>query len=747
MRLASATTVLPLALALGALVAGCEAPQYPPQSDRAAARPLTGVATAPPAPEARQGVAQAGDGSSLGSFKVIRGRSPSAVQPPAVTPTTTRERRARDAAAAVRPVFRLGSGRFLNNALYSRGMQGSAAPDLLDEEGVILNFANADIREVVRAILGDILQLNYTVAPEVSGQVTLQSSSPLATSDLIPTLESLLRLNGAALVVEGGLYKVIAFEGTAGQPAPLYLTPGGIKALPGYGVEAIPLRFVAAREMAKILEPFAAEGSILSVDASRNLLLVSGTPEERAALVAAVEVFDVNWLSGTSFGVFPLENARAETMAQELGIIFGSAQNESLQDIIRFVPVERLNAVLVISLQPRYLQEAREWIAELDKSAGGATPRVFVRFIENQRASELAEVLGQVFGAQTRTVASRALTPDLEPASLAPGIPGEGEGISTTPSGSLALPPPSDGILVRGEKDIRIIAVDATNSLVVLATPQDYRMVEDAIDQLDVLPLQVLIEATILEVTLNDDLEFGVQWFFDSGQSEFRLSEFADGGVSRVFPGFSYIFQEAPDVRFVVNALSEITDVNVVSSPQLLVLDNQSAELQVGDEVPIATQQAVSVTDPEAPIVNSIEFRDTGVILRVTPRVNKGGLVVLEIEQEVSSVVATTTSGIDSPTIRQRRITSSVAIQGGETVALGGLIREEATRGSSGIPYLSDIPVLGFLFGSRINDQDRTELLVLITPRVVRNQRDARDVTNELRRRMQTIEPLPLRIE
>ena len=233
-----------------------------------------------------------------------------------------------------------------------------------------------------------------------------------------------------------------------------------------------------------------------------------------------------------------------------------------------------------------------------------------------------------------------------------------------------------------------------------------------------------------------------MQWFFDSGDSEFTLSEFADGAAGSLFPGFSYVFQSTSDVRIVINALSEITDVNVVSSPQLMVLDNQSAELQVGDEVPVATQQAVSVTAADAPIVNTIEFRDTGVILRVTPRVNTGGLVLMDIEQEVSSAIQTTTSGLNSPTIRTRRVTSTVAIQSGETVTLGGLIRDETTKNTSGLPFLSDLPVVGFLFGTRQNDRDRTELLILITPRVVRNQREARDVTNELRRRMQTIEPL-----
>ena len=260
------------------------------------------------------------------------------------------------------------------------------------------------------------------------------------------------------------------------------------------------------------------------------------------------------------------------------------------------------------------------------------------------------------------------------------------------------------------------------------------------------MPLQVLIEATIAEVTLTDDLEYGIQWFLKSANSQFNLSEpTAPGAAPRVFPGFpgfSYLFASAADIRVTLNAIASVTDLNVISSPSLMVLDNQSAEIQVGDQVPVATQSAVSVTDPAAPVVNSIEYFDTGVILRVTPRVNAGGLVTMEIEQEVSDVSTTLTSGIDSPTIDQRRIRTTVAVQSGETVTLGGLIRDDRESSNSGVPVLREIPVLGKLFSTTTDFGERTELIVLITPRVVSNQLDARRVTEELRRRIRAVAPL-----
>jgi len=456
-----------------------------------------------------------------------------------------------------------------------------------------------------------------------------------------------------------------------------------------------------------------------------------------------------------SFGLFSLNSANAESLVDELQTIFSEAGFGPSHELLRFIPIARLNAVIAISPRAFYLEQAQAWIQQLDRGTSGAGERLHIYFVENARAAELAEVLNQAFDRREQGGTRDATTPALLPAAYGAAAveAGRDDTGANPPAGDAQSGRPvvpadrPRGIGLSGAGRVRIIAAESSNALLVLATPQDYRMVEQAIRRLDIIPLQVLIEATIAEVTLNDALRYGVQWFLDSGDNEFTLSELASGAAGQLFPGFSYLFKTGGDVRVVLNALSSVTDVEVVSSPQLMVLDNRTAELQVGDEVPIATQSAVSVTDPDAPIVNSIEFRDTGVILRVTPRVNPGGLVTMEIAQEVSSVVGTTTSGIDSPTIQQRKVTSSVAVQSGETVALGGLISERRERSSGGLPLLSEIPLLGAAFGSKADGAVRTELLVLITPRVVTNQRDAREVTEELRSRMRAVRPLSRKVE
>jgi general secretion pathway protein D len=505
----------------------------------------------------------------------------------------------------------------------------------------------------------------------------------------------------------------------------------------------------------------------------RNVLLLAGSSAELDALGELVAMFDVDWLAGMSFGLFPLEEAEATELATELEAVFGGEESGPLTDIVRFVPIERLNAILVISAQPAYLDRAQTWIDRLDRIGEGVEQRIFVYAVQNGRATDLAEVLGEVFGIPTATVApGDLLAPGMEAAQIGAGAfelgeselgaategeeqfqePQEQQEQQVTPTpqpfgmerprGTLGATRP-DG--AEDDRDIRVIADDTTNSLVIRATPRDYRQIRDALAELDIMRLQVLIEATIAEVTLNGQLRYGVEWFFRYGDVEFTFSRLATGAVGGNFPGFSALL-DTGDVVAVFNALEKITDVNVISSPHLLVLDNQTALLQVGDEVPIATQQAVSVTDPDAPVVNSIEQRDTGVILSVTPRVNASGLVFMEIEQESSDAVPTITSNLDSPTIRQRRVASTVAVQSGEAVVLGGLIRDSVRQEDTGLPILHRLPIIGPLFGVTDTINDRTELLVVLTPRVIRNPEQARAVTEELRRRLRGLVPLEARV-
>ena len=606
-----------------------------------------------------------------------------------------------------------------------------------------LNFADADLREVIRTMLQDVLETNYTLDPRVQGTVTLQTSRPLSRAQILPTLEEILRLNGAALVESSGLFRIVPLE-EAGKAAP-NLSFDDIR-VRGLSVRVIPLRFVAAGEIEGLLQAFSSVAGGITIDAARNLLFVAGTRQELSNLSSLVSVLDVDWMKGMSFALKPLKSTGPETMIVELEQILLDPAGPDLSSLLRFVPIERMNAVLAIAKQPRYLDEALRWIERLDQG-GTDQQRLHVYYVQNRRAADLAEVLGQIFGVETSILGdtTSSLAPGLTPVTLSGEAPVEG-GPEVEIAPPPSLPPRSGGPSASGSTglgglgEVRIIADQESNSLVTLASTTDYRAVEAALKQLDILPLQVLIEATIAEVTLTDELDFGLRWFFQAGDNEFNFSELTQTAIGASLPGFNYVF-DSGDAVVALNALKDITDVNVLSAPSIVVLDNQTAKLEVGDQVPITTRSSISTDDPDARTVNSVEQRDTGVLLTVTPRVNASGLVILEVVQEVSDAVQTDTSDIDSPTIQQRKLESTIAIQSGATVALGGLVRDRIEETVSGIPLLMDIPVLGNLFKNRNDIRDRTELLVLLRPRVIRNPDDARALTDELRRKLPGIFP------
>ena len=601
-----------------------------------------------------------------------------------------------------------------------------------DGELLDIDLDNASILDAADLILGDILGVNFSLEDGLGGTITIKTAAPVSRDAILGIFESALEQKGAVLIEENGIYRISSAEKAMLGPRNFGVGAArSIETSVGFSVQVVPLRFASAAEMERILKPIASSGAIVRVDRARNLLTLSGSRREIDSLLEAIQIFDVDWLKGMSFGMAPVTSADPKAIASELSTIFSNGANQPLEGIIRFVPNERLNAVLIITSRSAYLDDAREWIKRLDNPDASGGEQVFVYNVQNRSADSLAAVLQGFFGGASSD--RDVVAPGLAPATVSaeqrasadpPGAPDGREGFSAT---KLAK--------------ARIAADDVNNALLIHATPYEYQRMLSMIRKLDTLPSQVMIEATIAEVTLNDNLKHGLSWFFENAESRFAFSDVASGAVGPSFPGFSYVFSET-DARVALNAIASVTDVKVVSSPTLMVLDNKTATLQVGDQVPVATQSAVSVVNPDSPIVNSVSFRDTGVILNITPRISDSGVVVLDIAQEVSSVTSTTTSGIDSPTIQQRRIETSVAVHDGESLALGGLIEDSRNVTSSGVPYLSKIPLLGEAFKSKRKDVGRTELLVLIKPRVVRDRDQARQATEEYRSRLESVREL-----
>jgi len=655
-----------------------------------------------------------------------------------------------------------GSGRFV------RAGNGEARVES-HNGAYTLNFADADVRRVLEAVLGDMLERNYAVDPQVRGTITARTTRPLPRGDLLAALEDVLAIHGIALVDGDEMIRAVPIESAQAAP-PVLVGPKARQQ--GFAVHVIPVAFASADALVDTLEPFVAPGRGLQADAARNLLLFRGPGGEASDITEMVKLFDVDWMAGMSFALLPLSHADVSAVVAELDTVFGQDGEapSTMRGAVRFLPIERMNAVLVISEQPAYVYRAQEWVKRLDRGGGSEEERqLYVYHLERARAGDVAAVLGALFDVQSVGPAAdgRAGDGDVALGRQSGTLSGDGGGRGNADrdgggdggaSGGQSVSARqiqqpgaqrdraragSGGLLgAAGDDGPRIIADERNDAMLILATAREYRMIESTLERLDLSPLQVLIEATIAEVRLTDSLRYGLRYFFDVGGgnvNELAFSDFANGAVANEFPGFSYFF-DSGDVQAALSALDEVTDVTVVSSPQLMVLDNQTARLQVGDQVPVPVQQSVATQDPDAPIVNSIQFQDTGVILEVTPHVNASGLVVLDVAQEVSDVVQTTSSGIDAPTIQQRQISSSVAVQTGETIALGGLIRDSSEQTESGIPLLMQIPWLGNLFKSQTLINERTELLVMLTPKVVRDPGEARAVTQELRRRLRGLE-------
>ncbi|MCU7803260.1 MAG: type II secretion system secretin GspD [Candidatus Thiodiazotropha sp. (ex Lucinoma borealis)] len=650
---------------------------------------------------------------------------------------------------------RQGSGKFLKQSGSSASKSSQPA-----RGDITLNFEGVDLREVVKVIFEEILRENYLIDDKVQGKVTIHTTYPVSTDAVLPILENILQMNGAVMVRNGSHYKVLP----AGEMKGIALNPevgqGKAKMSAGQGVQIVPLRYISAVEMKKILESFTSSTEQIRIDPGRNLMILTGSFQKINNLLQTVEMFDVDWLSGMSFGLIPLKSTDAKTITDELKHIIGGGDSSPLAGMIKLIPVERLNAVMVISQQPKYINETRKLISQFDQGSDKSPDRrLYVYHLKNGKAENIATILQNIFGNEVSTPASSAGLSSSDPLLRSNVRPPTASGIDLKSSnadsqGGLTKDQPSAAAAVVSKTSqtssapqaasgstATIIADPDNNAILVMASPRDYQKIKATINRLDISPKQVLIEATIAEVKLSDNLSYGVRWFFNGSTGGGRpykgaLGKLPDGVGGG--DGFSLgLFNDASDLRVFFDILESESSVKFLSAPQIMVIDNQTASFRVGDQIPIVTRASQSTSDPNAPIVSEVQFRDTGTLLQVTPRINEGGMVTLEVSQEVSTPgTSPAIGGGGNVSISQRTIESTVIVHDGQTVVLGGLIREDTTGTKTGIPGLMHIPLLGNLFGSTTKDVNRTELIVTLTPKVVRNPQEAYDISQELREKI-----------
>jgi general secretion pathway protein D len=541
------------------------------------------------------------------------------------------------------------------------------------------------------------------------------------------------------MIFDNGVYRVVPLAEAQQATRSPSIGRGAASLGDGYGVQIVPLQYASAAELEPILTPLVPEGSTLRVDANRNVLILTGPRFRLEELLATVRTFDVDWLAGMSFALIRLEHADAMTLVEELETIIGMDTPAPLIGSVRLIPIARLNAVLAITQTPSRIADVRGLVDQFDVGVeGSGGRRLFVYELENGKAETIAAALQQIFAPTYVAQQFDTVLPANDPFAVF----NSAETFATpfqSPQGNRTNGQTEDelgGIAAESASDIKIIADTDNNAILVLSGHEDYRSIEAAIRRLDVAPRQVLIEATIAEVTLSDTLDHGVRWFLEQG--DYQLGFNAPVPVSAVGEGLAYAFFDADNqVSAFFDLLGTASEVRFLSTPQVMVLDNQTANIRVGDQIPVTTRSSQSTINPDSPIVTEVQFRDTGTLLTVTPRINAGGQVTLEISQEVSLPgTEPAVGGGGNVAIAQRTINSSVIVQSGQTVVLGGLILENTSEGRSGIPGLMNIPGIGKIFSSTSRDTFRTELLVTVKPVVVENQRQMQRVTEELRSRM-----------
>uniref|UniRef100_UPI0026D2C9B5 type II secretion system secretin GspD n=1 Tax=Bradyrhizobium sp. (strain ORS 278) TaxID=114615 RepID=UPI0026D2C9B5 len=655
--------------------------------------------------------------------------------------------------------------------------------------GFELNFENTPIATVAKVVLGDVLGVGYTIDPRIQGTVSLSSVRPVPKSDVVYVLENALRLAGTALVRDNSGYRLIPLGeavGAGNVDAP------GATAEPGYGITMLPLQYVSAPTLLKLLDSFALKPGTVRADPGRNVLLIQGTGAERRTAADAALSFDADWMRGQSVGIFPIENGNPEPIVAELEKIMDTGDSGLGQNMVKFQAVNRMNAVMVISRKPALLRTAETWIKRLDT---GSTLRnsVHVYRVKYGEARQMARVLNEMFTGNSSAVADASST-DLAPgsgsssSSSSERLSAAGTTASTGFSGASqanigvvanrgfnGTPPPTQVGLDGGSEarassaggkplmdGVRITPDVVNNTLLIYADRENYRIIEATLRQCDRPQLQVAIDATIAEVTLNDNLTYGVQAYLTSKNLGLRPDQgsllnttstsapatvasaagtITNAFLSRAFPGFNFLIGSESQPSAILSALHTVTDVKVLSNPSLVVIDNQAATLQVGDQVPVSTGSATVLTTNNT-VVNTIDYRNTGIILRVAPRVNENGNVRLEIEQEISNVSPQTANSL-TPTVAQRKVKSSVAVASGQTVLLAGLISETHQGTRTGLPGVDQIPGFGDLFSNNDRSRGRTELIIFIRPQIIRDGTDAHYVAEELRSKLRgTIKPV-----
>lgn len=618
------------------------------------------------------------------------------------------------------------------------------APQTGDDSPVQLNFDNSDIYRVIQIVAG-VLNMNYVIDPGVHGTVNVNTNSTLKRSDLLPLLETILKINGATLVKNGNIYEVVLVSGVTHQALQVQQDRGATTSTDDQMVmQIVRMKFIAATEMGNLLTPFLSDGANLLVHNGGNILLLTERKSNLRKLMEIVDDFDTNVFADERVRLYPLKNSMAKDLAPDLTTVFAGYGLSQSASAVRFVALERINSILAISPNPTVFPEVERWLKSFDQGGISNSSQTHYYKVKNAKAADLQLVLSQLFGGnfQVSSIYSQVSTNPSAAAGATPQpvSPPPAGGNAASAGGSPSIPVTGT---VRG--DIRIVAVPLDNALIIQASPQVYPEIERMIGQLDNLPRQVLIDAKIYEVTLDHSMSLGLSAALQNKgitSSATSVGFGGSGGPPALSAQTVFSVGSSRELFAFLNASENRSRVRTLSAPSVMVSDNKTANFQVGSEIPVPTSSSVTPVQSGGTnlFAQTITFRPTGVLLTVTPQINDNGNVTLDISQEVSAASTNTTSGVVAPVIGKSSVNSSIVVQDGQTIVLGGFIRENMDSAHSRLPLIGEIPGVGVLFGNTTRSAGRTELVVLITPHVIRTHEEADRATEELKGKLKEIQ-------
>lgn len=601
-----------------------------------------------------------------------------------------------------------------------------------EKQKIVLNFDKADVAEITQQLFAQYLGLNYVLDPTLKMPISFYLEGTYSREELLRFITEIYWAHGIDIVEKNGIYYIQPFNRTTGARSRL-LRPEEVSSASGPqpGLCIYRLQYLNAEKAQNIIRTLVTPNRPLIADPITNTLIFVDAMDNIKTIVDVLRTMDTNILKDMGIEVIQLQHLSPKEVADAFEKIvqkINPAYKEMISRNLVVLPLERVSSLMIVSSDPYILKTAKEWISSLDIEGRDSGEQFYVYFVKNGLAKNIVSILKELFTGKkdtTQTLPQHIVSAESKATEAKPGTDKQAQTTATTPVVSSSL-----GVKLTGE--VSIIADETNNAIIVKANPMDYAKIKRIIEEIDILPRAVLIEMLIAEITLNDETQYGIEWFLKNkamkiGGKEGTYSLIQNYGTTfnknfdlgtATSQGMSFFWGTLRgDIASLVNLLSSFTHFNVLSAPTILATDNQKASITVGGKTPVVSQQSVETSGQT--LINTVQYVDTGIILNVTPHINAGGIVRMEVEQTIRDAVKNTVSGIDSPAFTERKITTNLLAKDGTTVVIGGIIQEKSNMSRSGIPLLSKIPYIGSAFSSTDKSKERTELLVAITPHVI----------------------------